>query len=703
MITIIGGGFSGLAAAYFLHRADKDVTLLEWSRGLGGRASTHNLGYRTIDVGQQKFDFSITTNKLEKEARELLRTILAERGALELLKPYPGNVLQFDGRSIASAKKVDTPDWYYLEAGMKALAEAMMHEIPTRTHTRISEIIAGDKNVTLKNQRGEKVEANTVVLAIPAPEALALLQPHADGTRTIKKLCEKLAEVEYEPMVGAIFGISRLKLKTSFSTLFTEDPTAPLHFLSREQKKRKLGVRRGENAFVMQLGSEVSRDYIGKGDSETFAMIERVFEEAMDTALPDMTYSEIQRWRNGQLKSTPFKAQEVQKVKIGATIYLANDYIAGHTSIASAILTGKLVADEILGIDSQTLIAKPKRAQALMTEEHWHAIVPPAKDPQKPKQQRKQRDSKTQQAKRKKLKNEKRAQKRMSRMQRPSFRPSGGGGGFRDRNDRNQGGPRQGGYGRPQQGGSRPYDNRRPFDDRRSGGGGGYAPRPANNWRGPQQDGGAPRPRRTVNVYQTGPQQRNPGFTPRPRGDQNFDQPRQNRPAPGGGGRGGYDRPNQGGGGYGGDRNQGGGGGGYRDRNQGGGGGGYRPSGGYADRNQGGGGGGYRDRNQGGGGGGYRPAGGGSGGGGYRDRNQGGGGYGGDRNQGGGGGGYRDRNQGGGGGYQNRNQGGGYGGGGGYQQGGPPPRRSSSFDPNVSRPSNPPDNENRGNRLPDED
>ncbi|MDP4235895.1 MAG: FAD-dependent oxidoreductase, partial [Bacteroidota bacterium] len=578
MITIIGGGFSGLAAAYFLHRADKEVTVLEWSRGLGGRATTHNLGYRTIDVGEQKFDFSKSTNKLEKEARELLRTIAAERGALELLKPYPGNVLQFDGRSIATAKKVEVPDWFYLEAGMKAFAESLVNEVPVRTHTRISELIPGEKNVTLKNQRGEKTESNTIILSIPAPEALALLQPHSEGTRLVKKLCEKLAEVEYGPMVGAIFGVSRLKLKQSFSALYTEDPSAPLFWLSREQKKRKLGVRKGENAFVMQLGSEVSKEYIDKGDSETFAAIERVFEEVMDTALPDMTYSEIQRWRHGFLKSSPFKAQEVQKVKIGANIYLGNDYIAGHTSIASAILTGKLIADEILGIDSATLIASPKRAQALMPDAHWHAIVPPAKDPQKPKQQRKQRDSKTQQAKRKKLKNQKRMAKRMAKFgtrssfgaapRQGGFRP-GGGGGFRE-----QGGGRPGGFGRQPQ---RSFDNRRPYDDRRGGGGGGYAPRPQGNWRGPQQDGGGGmRPRRTVNVYQTGPQQRNPGFAPRPRPNQ--DEGRYNRPNTGGSGRGGFDRPNQGG--Y--DRpNQGGGG--FRDRNQGGGGGGYRPSGGYAD------------------------------------------------------------------------------------------------------------------------
>jgi predicted NAD/FAD-dependent oxidoreductase len=675
MITIIGGGYSGLAAAYFLHRADKDVQILEWSRGLGGRATTHNVGYRTIDVGEQKFDFSKASNKLEQQARDLLRKILEERGASELLKPYPGAVLKFDGRSFASAKPEETPDWFYLDAGMKAFAESLANEIPTRTHTRISEFIPADKSITLKNQRGEKVEANTIILAVPAPEALALLQAHAEGTRLIKKLCDKLSEVEYEPMVEAIFGIAKIKLKQSFSALYTEDPTAPILWLSREQKKRKLGVRKGENSFVMQLGAEISRDTIGKGDSETFAVIERIFEEVTDTALPDMTYSEIQRWKSGFLKSTPFKAQEVQKVKLGATVYLANDYIAGHSSIASQILSGKLVADEILEVDSVKFIASPKRAQAQMPAEHWQAIVPPQKEPQKPKHQRKQHDSKTQQALRKRMKNLKRSAKRMAKMQtrgtfRPGGRPQPGGG---------RGRPQGGGGGRPQ------YDNRRPYQDRRGGGGGGFAPR-QDNWRAPQDRGGM-RPRRTQTVYQARPQQG--GFTPRPRGD-GYGEQRFNRPQPGAGGRGGYERPNQGGGGGYRDRNQGGGGG-YRPPS--GGGGGYRPSGGYADRNQGGGGGGYRDRNQGGGGGGYRPSGG--GGGGYRDRNQGGGGYGGGQ---GGGGGYRDRNQGsggygggqgGGGGYRDRNQGGG-----GYQQGGP--RRSSGgFDPNRARP-----DDNRGNRGP---
>ena len=89
MITIIGGGFAGLSAAYFLHRAGKDVTVLEWSRGLGGRAATRNVGYRTVDSGAQRLDLSpLSVNQLETDARALLREVAAERGALPYMLPY---------------------------------------------------------------------------------------------------------------------------------------------------------------------------------------------------------------------------------------------------------------------------------------------------------------------------------------------------------------------------------------------------------------------------------------------------------------------------------------------------------------------------------------------------------------------------------------------------------------------------------------
>lgn len=40
-VVVIGGGLAGLAAATFLARADRTVTLFEKAREIGGRAATH--------------------------------------------------------------------------------------------------------------------------------------------------------------------------------------------------------------------------------------------------------------------------------------------------------------------------------------------------------------------------------------------------------------------------------------------------------------------------------------------------------------------------------------------------------------------------------------------------------------------------------------------------------------------------------------
>ena len=385
MITIIGGGFSGLSAAYFLHRAGKDVTILEWSRGLGGRAATRNVGYRTMDSGAQRLDLSpLSSNELETQARTLLRAVAEERGVLGHLESFPGPVFRFDGRSISTAQQVDVPNWNYLDGGMKVLAEALAKDIPVRTHTRISDIVFETDHYTLRNQRGETMRSDGIVIALPAPYALALLQPHAGSNKKVKKITELLNEVNYEPMIGAIFGTTKINFKEPFSALFTDDVTAPIFWLSQESARRKLGVRRNEDAFVLQLGAEISRDYVLKTDKETFAAIERVFEEVLDVALPDVIYGEIQRWPAAFLSSSPFTVDTVKPSDFKVPLYLAGDYIAGQSSIASAFWSGKAIADKMLGFDAAQFIAEPARAQAQLSEEDWNAVVPPARAPRKP-------------------------------------------------------------------------------------------------------------------------------------------------------------------------------------------------------------------------------------------------------------------------------------------------------------------------------
>jgi predicted NAD/FAD-dependent oxidoreductase len=672
MITVIGGGFAGLSAAYFLHRAGKDVTLLEWSRGLGGRGSTRNVGYRTVDAGAQRLDLApLSSNPLETEARALLKAVADERGVTPHLMQFPGPVLRFDGRSIVTSEHVDVPNWTYLDGGMKVFAEALAKGITVRTHTRISDILVEDGQHKLRNQRGETLDTEAIVVALPAPYALALLQPHADNNKKIRKVCDMLNEVHYEPMVGAIFGTTKINFKEHFSALFTDDVTAPVFWLSQEAERRKLGVRRNENSFVLQLGAEISREYVLKTDKETFAAIERVFEEVLDVPLPDVVYGEIQRWPTAFLVSSPFGPKDAEVKAFDVPLYLAGDYVTGQSSIASAFWSGKSIADKLLGVDASKFIGEPAREQAQLGEEEWGAIVPPMRKPRKPRPApKKQRAGMEGKGPMRGGRDDRRQGARPGGYQgggRPGGRPGGGfqrgprpdggrgpqqrpwgarpqgpggprrpqgdyqgrgeGGGYQQRGPRPQGGPGGGGFNR----GPRPQGGGGGYQQRGPGGGGGFN-------RGPREGGFGGGYEQRSGGYQSGGQQ--------------------------GGGQqgGGYNRGSREGG-Y-----QGGGGGGYQRREGGPGGGGYNRApreGGY----QGGGGGGYQRREGG-------PGGGGQQGGGF-NRGPREGGY-----QGGGGGGYQRReggggqqgggHQGGGGGYNRGPREGGYqgGGGGGYQGGG---------------------------------
>src|SRR5512143_1269966 len=50
-VAVVGGGLAGLAAATYLARAGRSVTLFEKSRTLGGRAATHTNGDFRFNVG----------------------------------------------------------------------------------------------------------------------------------------------------------------------------------------------------------------------------------------------------------------------------------------------------------------------------------------------------------------------------------------------------------------------------------------------------------------------------------------------------------------------------------------------------------------------------------------------------------------------------------------------------------------------------
>ena len=222
-----------------------------------------------------------------------------------------------------------------------------------------------------------------LVIALPAPYALALLLPHAEKNKKVKRITDLFNDVNYEPMIGAMFGTTKIKFPEPFVSLYTDDITAPIFWLSQESLRRPLGIRKNEMAFVLQLGAEISREYVLKSDKETFVAVERVFEEVLDVALPDIIYGDIQRWPAAFLSSSPFTVDTIQPGEFKVPLYLAGDYVAGQSSIASAFWSGKQIADRIAGVDTFQFIEAPAREQARLVEDEWKAVIPPERKPRK--------------------------------------------------------------------------------------------------------------------------------------------------------------------------------------------------------------------------------------------------------------------------------------------------------------------------------
>jgi phytoene dehydrogenase-like protein len=113
-IAVVGGGLAGLAAATYLGRAGRQVTLFEKSRALGGRAATHAKG---------EFRFNIGPHALYRGGPGI--KILRELGV-----PFSGSV-----PSASGAYAVDNGVKHALPGGFVSLLTTGLLRLPGKLET----------------------------------------------------------------------------------------------------------------------------------------------------------------------------------------------------------------------------------------------------------------------------------------------------------------------------------------------------------------------------------------------------------------------------------------------------------------------------------------------------------------------------------------------------------------------------------------
>ncbi len=163
-VGVIGAGIAGLrAAARLSERAE--VVVFEKSRGFGGRLATRRAGRFAFDHGAQYFR--------ARDPRFI--AVVAEWERRGLVAPWRARFAEMAaGRALRVETWGDAPAHYVGVPGMSAIGRAMAEGLDVRLETRIVGADF-DGRWRLRAEDGGEFECDALVVAIPAPQALALL------------------------------------------------------------------------------------------------------------------------------------------------------------------------------------------------------------------------------------------------------------------------------------------------------------------------------------------------------------------------------------------------------------------------------------------------------------------------------------------------------------------------------------------------
>ena len=155
-VTIIGAGISGLACARTLHDHGIAVTVLDKSRGVGGRMSTRRDGNWQFDHGAPSF-------RLDDPRQVRLAESWLQDGVLRAMN---------DGEFIGTS-------------GMNALAKHLARDVSVKTGVHVASLShagarAGAGWATV-DRDGVEHDSDIVLLATPAPQAAVLLSTLNDS------------------------------------------------------------------------------------------------------------------------------------------------------------------------------------------------------------------------------------------------------------------------------------------------------------------------------------------------------------------------------------------------------------------------------------------------------------------------------------------------------------------------------------------
>jgi predicted NAD/FAD-dependent oxidoreductase len=335
-IAIVGAGLAAITCARTLVQAGHSVTIFEKSRGMGGRMSTRSSPFGTFDHGAQYFTVR------DPRFVEALQT------TPKTCRPWSANMVQVldeRGRLAAAGLPAREPHWV-AKPGMNALVktwgaplqDAMLFDTKV-THI---ETDAMDKNLwqlrTVGSDDSTHVYAgfDAVLLAVPSPQAIALLETVPKSRRPSAAIQKKLAAVTVDPCWTLMLAFPQA-VQPGLTTLGPQWNAARsthhrIAWLARESSKPGRG---SIERWTVQASAAWSQEHVNDTKARVEGKLIKAFSEVTGIRA-EPSHVESHRWlyaKTGQ----PLGQSHVWSAKTG--LGLCGDWCLGHR-VENAFVSG---------------------------------------------------------------------------------------------------------------------------------------------------------------------------------------------------------------------------------------------------------------------------------------------------------------------------------------------------------------------------
>lgn len=329
-ILIVGAGVAGLTCARELAQAGVAATVLERSRGVGGRCATRRIEGQPVDHGVPYLHGSDPAFVAEARGlvSENVRASWPERVLEPRLACQPGAFAEGSER-------------WAIEPGLSALPKALANGLDVRLGADVAAIEPREAGWAAIGRDGTRHAARTLVLAASLAQSLRLLEPLAREAPALAAAAERLRRVQVLPVLTTIAGYALDAPAPEFDSWNPLESTM-VQMLVHDSAKRRdpawrvLVIHARPRFSVLRLEApreEWSREILWEAG------------DLLGAWAASPAWAQGHRWSSGRVRvGDELEAPLVIRTREGAALIVAGDAFGGSPGVEGAWRSGRAAA-----------------------------------------------------------------------------------------------------------------------------------------------------------------------------------------------------------------------------------------------------------------------------------------------------------------------------------------------------------------------